>query len=159
MPQQGRCGDSDYKAALAEMAKNEPQVKRATFLLRSSVRKGNASAAYALATWYLFGQEPCIKKDFIRAAQLLKLAAAADLPEALYDLGVSYELGQGLKKNLKLAFRHYLRAALRGDGDAIFAVGRCLYWGIGVSADRGLAAIWYERAKQLGTYVDEDYER
>ncbi len=156
MPQQARSGDSDYQAALAEMTKDQPNVKRAALLLRSSVKKGNASAAYALATWYLFGQRPYIQEDFNRAAQLLKMAAVANLPEALHDLAVSYELGRGLKKNSRQAFRHYLKAAIRGDGDSIFEVGRCLYWGIGVPADRGLAAIWYERAKQLGTYADKN---
>jgi TPR repeat protein len=48
---------------------------------------------HALATWYLHGNPPFVLKDIGRAFDLLKEAAAAQVPDALYDLAVGYEKG------------------------------------------------------------------
>ncbi|MBU1357723.1 MAG: sel1 repeat family protein [Gammaproteobacteria bacterium] len=88
-------------------------------------------------------------KDLRRAVQLLKLAAKADVSAAHFDLAVSYETGQGVKKNEKAAYRHFTAAALNGDNDSFAEVGRCLYHGIGVARDRKTAEVWLRRAEAL----------
>jgi uncharacterized protein len=116
-------------------------------------RRGSPSANYALATWYLFGHKGAkieIKKDISRAVKLLKLAARGGVANALYDLAVCYEIGAGVEKSEYEAFRGYMKAALLGDADATYEVGRLYYHGIGVSKDRALAKAWLDRAHELG---------
>ncbi len=46
--------------------------------------------------------------------------------------------------------RLYLRAALEGETQSLYEVGRCYYYGIGVSRDRAIARVWLDRAESLG---------
>jgi TPR repeat protein len=141
----------DYEKALREMRSQKPNVRRALTWLQRAYKAGSADATYALATWYLFGQEPYIKQDIKHGNDMLRMAAAAGHGDALYDLGASYEMGVGLRKNTKKAFELYVRAALRGDAVAVNEVARCYHFGIGIAKDRRLSKIWYERARELGT--------
>jgi|SRR6185312_12499561 len=138
-----------YDAATKEMLKKRPDAKRGLRLLRRAHAAGDARAAYALATWHLFGVHD-IEKDYRRAAELLMEAAKQNIPEALYDLAVSYEKGAGIRKSERKAYHLYVRAALWGDKQAIYEVGRCLFYGIGAKRDRRLADVWLARAEALG---------
>jgi TPR repeat protein len=59
-------------------------------------------------------------------------------------------MGVGINKNIKKAFEHYLKAALLGDRQAIYEVGRCIYYGLGVSKNLSIASIWLEHAERNG---------
>jgi TPR repeat protein len=137
-----------YDLALKAVSRKRPDLVRASALLEDAHAQGDRRATYALATWYLFGNA-VLRKDLSRAIKLLKLAAKADVAAAHFDLAVSYETGQGIKKNEKSAYWHYLGAALNGDNDSLVEVGRCLYYGIGVVRDRKAAEIWFRRADAL----------
>ncbi len=78
------------------------------------------------------------------------------MPDALFDLAVCLETGEGVDKNLKDCFNYYLQAAIRGDQQSVFEVGRCYFEGIGVSKDIEMSNIWFERAKELGVYEYEE---
>ncbi|MFZ5610090.1 MAG: tetratricopeptide repeat protein [Pseudomonadota bacterium] len=139
--------NSDFLSkALAEMNKSSPDVAVATSHLRMAIENGSAEAAYALATWYLHGKEPIIKKSRKKAIELLREASECGVASANFDLAVCYEIGHGLRKSEKKAFIHYLRAALLGDKDAAESIGRMYYHGIGVKRDRALAKVWLEEA-------------
>lgn len=127
------------------LTEKKPDTERALMLLNRAVGRGDASSAYALATWYLHGTH--VRKNFGRGAALLQQAARANIPEALYDLAVSYEKGAGITRSKKTAYELYLRAALWGDKQAVRSVGRCLYYGIGVTQNRRHADIWLDRAE------------
>lgn len=137
-----------YEMALAEIKKESPDIPLVLALLNESIDEGSSEAAYALATWYLFGNH--VDRDWKKAVVLLKKASIKKHPSALYDLAVCYEEGKGVRKNRKEAFRLYLRAALRGDKQSFHEVGRCYYYGIGIEKDSVLADIWLERAEELG---------
>jgi len=137
-----------YDTALKEMRKKRPDAKPGLRLLRHALAKGDARAAYALATWYLHGTH--FELDYRRAVVLLKQAAEQNIPDALYDLAVCYEKGEGIRKSEPKAYRLYLRGALWGDKQSIYEVGRCLFHGIGTRRDRRLADIWFARAEALG---------
>jgi TPR repeat protein len=109
---------------------------------------GSPHAAYALATWHLHGTHA--PKDIKKAVRLLKIAANAKVAEANYDLAVAYETGEGLKKNLKKAFQHYLTSALYGDAQGMRETGRCYWHGLGVGRDRAIARQFITRSKELG---------
>jgi uncharacterized protein len=141
-----------YELALRAASRKRPDLVRAGALLEEAHDQGDRRATYALATWYLFGNE-AYPQSLRKAIQLLKLAAKADIASAHFDLAVSYETGQGIKKSEQAAYRHFLAAALNGDNDSLTEVGRCLYYGIGVGRDRKTAEIWFRRAEALGVEV------
>ncbi|MEA2720308.1 MAG: uncharacterized protein QOJ39_2172 [Candidatus Eremiobacteraeota bacterium] len=139
-----------YDEAFDVMHGSEPDVAKALGLLERAHEAGDARATYALGTWYLHGKEPHVPVDAGIALEYIAKAASARVPDALYDLAVSYEKGGVVALNAVLAFQYYLRAALRGDNQSVNEVGRCYRNGIGVATDSELADIWYERADELG---------
>ncbi|UJW81302.1 tetratricopeptide repeat protein [Hydrogenophaga sp. SL48] len=141
-----------YDLALKAASRKHPDLARASALLEEAHDQGDRRATYAMATWYLFGNE-VYPKNLRKAVQLLKLAAMADIASAHFDLAVSYETGQGIKKNEQAAYRHFLAAALNGDNESLTEVGRCLYYGIGIARDRKAAEVWFRRAEALGVDV------
>jgi TPR repeat protein len=151
MSQLDSSGQSFYQQALALAHEEPPDNARVLGLLEKAIEHGNAEATYALGTWFLNGKLPLVEKDFTRAFELIKRAASKNVPSALFDLGVMLETGEAGELDEHRAFKCYLRAAIRGENDSIFEVGRCLYWGIGVSQDRELADIWLEYASELGS--------
>jgi TPR repeat protein len=141
-------GTKLYEEALAETSRDKPDIELVLDLLEKSLALGNPRAAYALGTWYLHGEH--VDKDTSKAMVLLKRAADKNIPEACYDLAVSYEKPVGVAANLKKAFELYVRAALHGDNQSFHEVGRCYYYGIGTPRDENLADIWLEKAEELG---------
>lgn len=133
-----------YEKALREIRRDKPDIALVIKLLNAGVEGGDPRAAYALATWYLHGEH--VRKNRRRAVELLKQAAEKNVPDACFDLAVYFEKN----KDKKSAFAHYLKAAIRGDAQAIFAVGRCYYHGIGVAKSKSMADIWLDRAEELG---------
>ncbi len=82
------------------------------------------------------------------AAALLEKAAAKGIADAAFDLGVSCERGHGVPKDVRRAFRLYVKAARLGDRQAEYEIGRFYYWGIGVKMDRKRAEHWFARARR-----------
>ncbi len=64
-------------------------------------------------------------------------------------MAVCYEKGTGVKKNEKKAATLYLRAALLGDKQSIYEVGRCYWHGLGVKRDRAIASAWLDQASKF----------
>src|SRR5690349_16764437 len=89
-------------------------------LLNDADKAGSHDAAYALATWHLFGV--VVKKNYAKAVEYLE-RVANKVPAAAFDLAVCYEKGAGVEKNLQKAFRFYWQAATKGDADAHYEVG------------------------------------
>ena len=78
-------------------------------------------------------------------------AAAGDgNAEAAFDLGLLYDLGNGVPASAETAFQWYRLAAEGGMGAAAFDVGVMYDSGRGAPLDRSKAAIWYARAAVLG---------
>jgi uncharacterized protein len=68
----------------------------------------------------------------------------------MFDLAVCFEKGAGVEKDLSEAFNYYITAAVRGDNQSYYGVGRMLYYGLGTTENRELADIWLERAARRG---------
>ena len=139
-----------YERALRLAKKTGKSPPKAAYnLLVAADNEGDARATYALATWYLFGSAftPVRKGEAIR---LLKKATNGGVADAAHDLAVAYEKGDGVKKSLKQAFELNMYAALLGDAQSFYEVGRMYFYGIGVSRNRRLAKYWLEKAKKLG---------
>lgn len=125
-------GDQLYYKALQLAGQQEYDTQEViSLLIRSIEEYHNAKAAYALATWYLFGKH--VGKNFKKAFELLEKSIAWEPnKEAYFDIAVCYETGKGTPKDLEKAFECYLLSALYGEPKAKYEVGRCYYYGIGV---------------------------
>lgn len=152
-----KSAQAQYENALALATSVTPDWGHVFRLLKKAAEAGNGSASYALATWYLFGKEPFVKQNVRMGNKLLREAASAGVADACYDLGVSYDLGKGIRQDSRKAFEYYLRAALLGDAEAVFEVGLFYYYGDSVEKDVKAADIWLARAKKLGTFNKERF--
>jgi uncharacterized protein len=139
---------SPYALALAAARRGESDevVRRG---MESAARKRDPRAEYSLATWFLSGAYGYPEAP-VRAVRLLRRAAAGGIPDAMFDLAVSYETGKGARRDLCAAFQWYVRAALRGDRAACVHVANCYASGTGVPTDIESALLWYEWAEARG---------
>ncbi|MCA8895519.1 MAG: sel1 repeat family protein [Amphiplicatus sp.] len=125
-------------------------------MLEMAHENGDHRATYALATWYFYGHH--LDKDIKRAVRMMKVAASANVPDAMYDLAIMYETGEGVGKNRRKAFLLYVGAALRGEKQSVYEISRCLWYGIGTAKDRELSEVWRLRAAELGTDDSEEVD-
>lgn len=136
-----------YDLAMQESLKADAKLDKVYSLLEKALDQGDADAAYMLGNWFMHGKH--VEKNLRKATTLMRYAARNNVPAALYDMAVSYEKGNGVKKDARLAMEHYLRATIYGNQQAFHAVGRCYYCGVGVDENKRLARIWFKRAKEL----------
>jgi TPR repeat protein len=141
---------SPYHDAYAELTRPDGDFETGLALLQLAVEAGDPVAQYALGRLYLDGRAPHVRVNKRKGIALLKSAASANISDAQYDLANCYESGEGVDKDDRLAFEWYLRAALHGNAQSVWEVGRCYYFGIGIAQDRRLSDIMADRAKELG---------
>ncbi len=80
-------------------------------------------------------------------AELRAQAAAGD-PGALFRLGNCYSFGEGVAKDLEMAFTLFERSAQAGYSDGMFNLAACYRLGEGVAKDIETAISWYRRAAE-----------
>jgi len=88
-----------------------------------------------------------MRKNFRAAVALEEVAARAGIVEAMFNLAFAYETGRGTDKDTTKALRLYRRAAAKGDRDAMYEVGRCVFYGIGTKKNERLGRKWIERSQ------------
>jgi TPR repeat protein len=76
---------------------------------------------------------------------------------AQLKLGLRYEVGDGVKKDLFQAFSWYRKAAEQGLPVAQLRVGMAYYYGEGVAIDYGQAAKWYRKSADQGLDMAQFY--
>ena len=81
--------------------------------------------------------------------RLLTLAAAGETRSYL-TLGMLYEQGLGVPKDLRNAAAWYLRSAQAGDPSAMYNLAVLYHFGGGVAKDLTEAASWYRAAAERG---------
>lgn len=133
-------GDRLYYKALHLAEQEDYDYHEVLRLLNEAVRLGNKKASYALATWYLNGFH--VRKNYRKGFSLLQVAVQGGAEknftlykDALSDIAVCYELGNGVQKDEQKAYYYYVLAALSGDDQAKQELSRCLYFGIGITKD------------------------
>ncbi len=139
-------GESEklYNQALKMMDGERPDISNVINKLNQAIELGSAQAAYALATWYLHGEH--VDQDRKLAEELLKFSSGKNFSDACFDYATLLEK----EKNLDKAFEMYVKAALYGDADAFYEVGRMYYYGIGCVQNKDLSEVWLNKAQQLG---------
>ena len=105
-----------------------------------------------LPTWTILGggYQSYLKGDYQAAYdEWLPLAELGDA-EAQYNLGVMYDQGASVERDLARAANWYRKAAEQGFMDAQTNLGMMYYRGEGVSRDDTEAARWLQQAANKG---------
>ena len=127
-------------AAMAELPEDAPETIRAT---ANAALNGDSVAQHDLASWYAVGRaEP----DFERAVFWYRQAAEAEVPNALYNLGVLTQRGRGVPQDPAAAIALFERAADAGHSHAQVALGLAYLTGTGVDTDSVQAARYFSTA-------------
>ncbi|WP_460020025.1 tetratricopeptide repeat protein [Magnetospira thiophila] len=90
--------------------------------------------------------------DYETALKEFSLAATHGDPEAAYNMGALYQLGQGVERSEAEALKYYRQAATGGSRDGQFALGSFYHRGKGwLQKDPDQAVYWYEKAAEQGS--------
>jgi hypothetical protein len=102
------------------------------------------------------GSQP--QEDLTTTSALEKIRAGARRgdPEAQFQLGRRYFLGEGVPKDYAEAVKWYRRAAEQNLAEAQFQLGRCYLLGKGVPKDAPEAVNWYRKAATQN-YAEAQY--
>lgn len=90
------------------------------------------------------------QRDFGKAREWFLKAATAGNNDAMRNLGVLYQNGQGGAQDLGEAMKWYAKAADAGNSVAMFNIGRLYQSGLGVTQDNEEAKKWYAKAASMG---------
>jgi TPR repeat protein len=93
-------------------------IEKAIRLFKLAADEGNINAVVELATIYFN------RRDYNAALRWLKIGAENNHREALYMLGISYEYGFGVTKNLDTAINWHALSASKGKIDATYRLGK-----------------------------------
>ncbi len=80
----------------------------------------------------------------------LKTKITSLLSNLLFNLGLHYEQGKGVDKNMTEAVKWYRKAAEQGYVKAQYNLAVCYYNGAGVTKDMAKAVEWYQKAAEQG---------
>ncbi|MHB8473430.1 MAG: tetratricopeptide repeat protein [Gammaproteobacteria bacterium] len=94
---------------------------RALFWFSRASSQGDAESIYGIAATYLE------KKDFVRAIPYFEQAIACGRFRSYHWLGLMYENGLGVEKNIPLALDYYRKGAARGYLRAARALNRVAF--------------------------------
>ena len=112
-----------------------------------------------MPTWTILGggYQSYLKGDYQAAyEEWLPLAELGDA-EAQYNLGVMYDEGAGIEKDLVKAAGWFRKAADQGFIDAQTNLGMMYYYGQGIPRDHAEAARWFKRAASQGDHEAGSY--
>lgn len=87
-------------------------------LCKAAADKGSVVAQAAIGNYYLVGINPVLKVDLKQAREYLERSAAGGHPQALFNLGVMYDKGKGVRPDTDRAMLLYLKSAQIGYAKA-----------------------------------------
>jgi len=123
---------------------------RASEFFSFASRSGHPEATYLLAVLYLEGEG--VPRSPERGLGLLNQAANLNHPAALNHLASFYATGSGeISQNRGRAYELFHMAAARGNGDAMFNLGRAYLTGDGLPQDSHQAYLWLGLAGGYGS--------
>jgi uncharacterized protein len=132
-----------YERGLGLPIDNQAAIKWHTM----AADKGVATSQYNLGRLHYTAQPP----DHDRAVHFFKLAAAQNQRDALYSLGLCYNLGHGLDKDPAMAIFHYKVAADMDHPSALHNLALHYYYGEGgLEKDWAEARRLFQKAAELG---------
>jgi TPR repeat protein/predicted Ser/Thr protein kinase len=147
----GRSQSMHRLAMLLERGQGVPRDEEAAMAwYRRSMAAGQADSANALGAMLLARGGPA---ELEEATRLLRGAADQGNLQALRNLGVCYEKGQGVGQDFVRAVDCYRRAGEGGMPLAMVSLGRMFLKGRGVETNHRRAKEWFEKAARAGNAV------
>jgi TPR repeat protein len=95
------------------------------------------------------GEKQAISPEVLFASMLVN--AEKGQPQAMFNVGMLYEQGLGVPRNLTKALEWYEKASLAGEKEANFRMGTCYEIGLGTAVDLARAVAAYEKAAEMGS--------
>lgn len=127
------------------------ETRAATFWLREAARNGDAEAAFELARTLLATRSPLLNRE---ALALLDQAVKAGHLEAAFERAIAWHNGTAASAADAAHGREQLsQAATRGSGPAALQLGLIYADAVQVPRDATTAALWFQRAAELGNPV------
>lgn len=124
-------------------------IKRAFQSYKAAAELGYGPAQYNLGRLYEAGDG--VAADQKLASGWYQEAAKNGHAEALYKMAYRYDLGEGgLPHDPEKALVYYKEAAIKGQPDALNAIGASFYSGEGLDKDSVAARKWFEQAALRG---------
>jgi len=117
--------------------------------LQTRAYQGLAEAQHDLAALYVSGQQK-VTKNYDRAIYWFKKAAAADVANAHYNLGVIYQQGLGVPASMGTALSWYEKAAELGHPEAMYNLGIAYLQGLGTKQNVTRGISYFKRAAEAG---------
>ena len=87
---------------------------------------------------------------------MYRLAADQGFPNALYNLGMHYNQGVGVPKDLTKSSKYFEAAAMRGHVNAMFNLAMAFDQGEGIPPDVNESYLWFKLAAMSG---DEEAQK
>ncbi|MEW5250749.1 tetratricopeptide repeat protein [Microbulbifer discodermiae] len=144
---------SEYSDGLlaARKAMDKGDYNKAVEILRPLLNMQIAEAQYLYSSCAVEGETGSEADN--RSFSYIEMAAKQEYPDALYALGVIYDSGDGVDKDVVKASSLFKTAAEKGHARAKLSYGLDLFYGSnGISKDESLGLSFIKRA------VDEDVE-
>lgn len=147
-----RAADQGHADATYRLRRQYPEGAERDALLLKAGELGSLEAQRDLGALYATGDWTG-PRDAVRAAEWYRRAAERGRPDAQYNLGFMYLLGEGVQADLTEGLRWLKLSADQGDECAIRLLADLYRNGqYGVSADAVEAQLWYERYRRTELY-------
>ncbi len=111
---------------------------------------GCPNAQSTIGVWYKEGHHG-IQKDAAKAVQYLIAAASQKDIDAIFNLGLCYQYGDGVEKSNEQAIINYTTAAEQGHAEAQYQLGQCYEDPGMVNVDYSKAEHYYQLAAKQGS--------
>jgi uncharacterized protein len=141
--------DPAYQAARADAIAG--RYDAAFPIIKAAAEDGFAKAQYNLAMLYRDGRGTLPSQGLYR--KWMEASAAQEFSLALFTLGLDYDVGRGVAKDLPRALAYYERAANAGDTMAAYNAGQINLMGEGTIPANPLKAI---RFLEMSAAANED---
>ena len=133
------CNELYNKAIISELGGD---VESFLENMTTSATLGNIDALYTVGTWYNNGSEGFVQSTK-QALKFFSLAYKRGHAMAAHEAGAVYEHGDGVPKDLDLAFHCYQTSAYLGANVALLALSRCYLEGLGTQKNKELSELLY----------------
>ena len=122
---------------------DHPQAKRLMSMWLEASERGHAGAQCNYALMHMLGR--CVPQDEAVGLSWYHKSAAQGNPNAMYNLGLIFELGQAEQpQNYETAAYWYRKSGNLGYARAQFNLGSLYEVGKGVAKNEATAAMWYD---------------
>jgi TPR repeat protein len=121
-------------------------LKDSLSIIKFMARKGNINLQYILGIFYITNKD---RLNYNEAFKWFQMAASNKNTNAIYQLGLLYENGQGTIQDYSTAYRLYSRTKEKGHPESIYRLGIAYQYGLGVEINTSEAIDCYSKAAEL----------